>query len=195
MINQNFVIVGFIIQCIGGMSYFVDTLKGKIQPNRVSWFIWSLAPLTAFAAEVAQGVGIRSLATFGVGFFPLLIFIASFFNKKAMWKLGRWDFVCGAISILGLLLWWMTKIGNIAIVFSILSDAFASLPTIAKSVTHPESESYSIYLTSLLSNALMLFTITSWDFATYGFSVYMVIICALLLAPIIFPRRDHIKVL
>ena len=77
MINANFVFVGVFFQSIGGLSYLIDTVRGKIKPNKVSWFLWSLAPLIAFAAEVKQGVGIQSLTTFIVGFVPLIIFIAS----------------------------------------------------------------------------------------------------------------------
>lgn len=176
MISGNFVILGFIIQCFGGLRYFLDTIRGKIQPNKVSWLLWTLGPLSAFAAEIVQGVGIQSLMTFGVGFIPLCIFIGSFFNKKAYWKLGVLDYICGLLALVGLLLWYITKIGNIAIFFGILSDGLGSVPTIIKSYHHPESESYSIYLTSFLIAAITILTITSWNFATWGFPIYMVIV-------------------
>lgn len=94
MLNENFVILGAVILAIGSLSYLIDTLKGKVKPNRVTFFLWALAPLIAFAAEIKQGVGIQSLMTFMVGFSPLLIFLASFVNKKAEWKLGSFDFIC-----------------------------------------------------------------------------------------------------
>ena len=82
MLNPNFIILGVILQFVGGMSYLIDTVKGKIQPNKVSWLLWAIAPLVAFVAEIKQGVGIQSLATFIVGFVPLLVFIASF---RSVW--------------------------------------------------------------------------------------------------------------
>jgi len=54
MINQNFVILGAIIATAGGLSYLIDTLKGKVKPNRVSYLLWSIAPLIAFFAEINQ---------------------------------------------------------------------------------------------------------------------------------------------
>ncbi|MCX6794222.1 MAG: hypothetical protein NTY06_03935 [Candidatus Gottesmanbacteria bacterium] len=179
MINQNFVIVGFILNLIGGASYFIDTIKGKIQPNRVTWFLWGLAPLIAFAAEVQEGVGLQSLMTLGVGLTPVFIFIASFYNKKSVWKLKPFDFLCGALSLVGLLLWYLTKIGTIAIVFSIIADAMASIPTIVKSYTTPKSENYVEYLFAFFSAALTVLTIRTWNFATYGFPIYMILINAL----------------
>ena len=101
MLDPNFVIVGAVIGFLGGISYLVDTLKGKTKPNRVTWFFWSLAPLIAFAGELDKGVGIQSLMTFMVGFSPLLIFFASFVNKKSFWKLSKSDYLLGLLSLLG----------------------------------------------------------------------------------------------
>jgi hypothetical protein len=61
-----------------------------------------------------------------------LIFLASFVNKKAYWKLEKFDYICGISSALALLLWWLTKEPAIAIVFAIISDAFAAIPTLIK---------------------------------------------------------------
>lgn len=88
---------------VGGAKYIKGTVSGQIQPNKVSWFMWSLVPLIAFAAEIKQGVGILpALMTFMAGFVPLLIFIASFVNKKAYWKIERIDLACGLFSFVGL---------------------------------------------------------------------------------------------
>jgi hypothetical protein len=179
MINQNFIYLGFILNLIGGGSYFIDTIRGKIQPNRVTWFLWALAPLIAFIAQVKQGVGLPALLTFGVGFTPLLIFIASFFNKKSVWVLQKRDYICGAFSLLGLVLWYVTKIGNIAIICSILSDALAAVPTIIKSYTHPESENYIEFFLSGIFSVITVLAIQTWNFATYGFPLYLVFINAI----------------
>src|SRR5258705_13291527 len=122
MINQNWIYVGLAFQSWGGLSYLIDTVKGKVQPNRVTWLLWAIAPLIAFSAMIKQGVGIESLSTFIIGFVPLLIFIASFFNKKAVWHITKFDLICGTLSVLGLVLWLITKVGNVAILFSIIAD-------------------------------------------------------------------------
>lgn len=176
MINQNFVILGAIIAAIGSFSYLTDTLKGKIKPNRVSFLLWSLAPLIAFVAETKQGVGLQSLMTFVVGFLPLTIFIASFVNQKAVWKLTRFDLSCGALSLIGLLFWYLTKSGNVAISFSILADGLAALPTVVKAFNFPETENGWPFFTSSISAAITLLTIKVWDLANAGFPMYILII-------------------
>lgn len=173
MLNENFVILGAFINLLGGISYIKDTIQGKIQPNRVSWGLWALAVAIAFSAEVSQGVGIQSLATFMVGFTPLLIFLASFVNKKAYWKLTKFDLLCGALSIIGLILWFVTKIGNIAILFSIFADLMAGVPTLVKSYKFPETENWIEFMSSFISVSIAMLTIKSWTFAYYAFPLYI----------------------
>jgi hypothetical protein len=173
MLPEWFVFVGITIDMIGVVSYVIDTLKGKIKPNRVSFTLWSLAPLIAFYAQLQQGVGLQSFFTLAVGVAPLMVLIASFMNKKAEWKLTRFDLTCGALSIIGLILWQITKVGNIAIVFSILADGLAGLPIVVKSYKYPETEAGWPWLMAAISGIMTLLTITDWNFANYGFPLYL----------------------
>lgn len=186
MINPNFVIVGVILQTIGSWSYLVDTIKGKVKPNKVSWLLWSIAPLIAFAAMIKQGVGITALATFIVGFVPLIIFIASFFNKEAEWKISKLDIICGVLSVLGLLLWLITKVGNVAIFFSIMADGLAAVPTIVKSYHYPETENSTIFLFGVLNSVIALLALSAWNFQSYGFPIYLLIVNIILVGLIKF---------
>jgi len=195
MIDQNFVIVGAIIAAVGSLSYLVDTLKGKVKPNRVSFLLWSLAPLIAFFAEVKQGVGIQALMTFIVGFLPLTIFIASFVNKKAVWNLTGFDLMCGALSIIGLVLWFITKSGNIAIIFSILADGLAAMPTIVKSFNYPETESAWPYFASTISAILTLLTVKVWNIANIAFPLYIVLITLVIFSLVHFKLGKQIRLM
>ncbi len=122
MINENFAYLGIIIVSLGGLTYFYKTLKGEVQPNRITWILWALAPLIAFAAQIKQGVGIQSWITFVYGFVPLLVLLASFINKKSYWKITKLDLVFGFLSLVGLILWQITGVGNVAIAFRIIAD-------------------------------------------------------------------------
>lgn len=186
MINQNFLLIGFGAELIAGIWYIVSTAQGKIQPNRVSWFLWALADMTAFFAEIKQGVGIQSLLTLFVGLGPILVLTASFMNKKAYWKIWKLDLICGAFSLIGLTLWIITQVGNIAIVFSILADASASLPTIVKSYRKPESESSLMYWGVVLLGILTVLTIRKWSFAEAAFPIYITLINSLIASLVLF---------
>ncbi|HTY81788.1 MAG TPA: hypothetical protein VMB24_03310 [Dehalococcoidales bacterium] len=180
MINPNFVILGAVITLAGGLVYLIDTIKEKVKPNRVSWFLWFLAPLIAFIAEIKQGVGILSLMTFVAAFEPLVVFIATFVNKKSAWKISRFDIVCGAFSVIGLILWYITKIPNTAIVLSIIADFLASVPTVTKSYSYPETENIWPYISTLIGAGITMLTIDAWSFANYSFPAYLFLINTIL---------------
>jgi hypothetical protein len=176
MLNQNFIIVGTLISAAGALAYLWDTIKGKVKPNRVSFLLWSIAPMIAFAAQIMQGVGLESLMTFSTGFLPLLTFIASFTNKNAEWKLTRFDVACGFLSVVGLILWLITKVGNVAIFFSIVADGLAALPTLVKAYKYPETEIAWPWLATSFGVALTLLTLKEWTFANSAFIIYIFIV-------------------
>lgn len=173
MINENFVLLGAFINLLGGIVYIRYTLMGKIKPNRISWGLWGLGVMIVFVAEIKQGVGIQSLATFMVGFVPLLIFIASFANKNAYWKLTKLDLVFGLISICGLILWYSTGNPNLAISFSIIADLSAGIPTIVKSYKRPETENWIEFMSSFISVGIAMLTLKNFGFAFVAFPLYI----------------------
>jgi hypothetical protein len=180
MLSTNFLYLVPIINLLGSGGYTLAVLKGKARPNRVTWFMWALAPLIAFAAEIGEGVGLQSILTFMVGFGPLIVFVASFVNSKSVWQLSRFDIMCGVLSMLGLILWLITRHGNIAISLSIAADAMAAMPTVVKSWRDPKSESYAVFLAAMVSSALTLLTIDRWTFADWGFPLYILLMDVLL---------------
>lgn len=193
MLNQNFVIVGTLIGTAGAIAYLVDTIKGNVKPNRVSFLLWAIAPMIAFAAQIKQGVGLESLMTFSTGFLPILVFIASFTNKNAKWELTRFDLVCGFLSVLGLIVWLITKIGNVAIFFSIVADGLAALPTLVKAYKYPETEIAWPWLATCLGVTLTLLTLNEWTFANSGFIIYIFAINLMIFVCVQFKLESRLK--
>lgn len=175
MLSKNFIFVGALIGTAGAFAYLWDTIRGRVKPNRVSFLLWSVAPMIAFAAQVKQGVGLESLMTFTSGFLPFLTFAASFVNKKAVWELTRFDVACGLLSVAGLILWLVTKVGNVAIVFSIVADGLAALPTLIKAYKHPETEIAWPWMATCVGIVLTLLTLNELTFANCGFIIYIFI--------------------
>jgi len=175
MLNPDFAIVAALINVFGCATYALDTIKGKTKPNRVGWSLWALAPLVAFAAELAQGVKLQSLVTLSAGLGPLLVLLASFTDKKAYWKIKPFDWYCAALSLTALVLWLLTGKGDIAILFSVCADLLACMPTLIKAYTHPDTESPVAFVAGLIGTIIGLLTIREWTFANYAFPIYLVI--------------------
>ncbi|MCA9332242.1 hypothetical protein KDA00_00010 [Candidatus Saccharibacteria bacterium] len=180
MINEKFVLVGAALNLMGSSTYAWNTFKGRTKPNRVTWFLWALAPLIAFAAQINEGVTWASIMTFMVGFGPLVIFTVSFIDRKAYWKISNLDIICGITSLLALLFWYLTGTGVIAIMFSIIADLLAGIPTIVKSWKEPETEHHAVFRNGALSATITLLVIDDWTFASYSFALYILLICLLL---------------
>ena len=188
---QYLVLVGVAVQTIGIANYIKEILWGNTKPNKVTWLMWSVAPLIATFAAFSDGVRWSVLPVFMSGFGPLLVFIAYFLNPNAYWKLERFDYLCGICSVLALILWWITKDPNIAIAFAIASDGFASVPTLIKLWKYPKTETVSPFTAGLFSALTSFVAIKMWGFSAYAFPAYLVMINILLI--FCFYRRKFIK--
>ena len=174
MISVNWVYVGSAIGALGAAVYLRDTLRGTTKPNRVTWLLWAVAPLLAAAVELDEGVGLRTLPTFMVGFMPLLVFIGSFHNPASVWKIRRIDYACGAMSVVGTVTWLVTRNGILAISAAIAADFMAGVPTLTKSWTHPETETVHTYIGAVVSMLIVLLTIENWTFDVAAFPAFIV---------------------
>lgn len=188
MLPPNAVFVAVAFNLVGTSTYVIATLRGRTKPNRVTWLLWALAPLVAFGAEVGEGVGLRSITTFMVGFGPLMIFLSSFVNRRAYWQITRFDKVCGAISVAALVLWGLTRVGSVAIALSITADFVAGAPTAAKAYRAPETENPWAFGCAAISAGIALLTVTSWSFANVAFPIYIVVFASGMFVIVRFPR-------
>jgi hypothetical protein len=178
VINVNFVFLGAALGAVGTALYLRDTLRGTTQPNRVTWLLWAVAPLLAAAVEFNEGVGLRTLTTFMVGFMPVLVFIASFRSPGAVWRIRPLDYVCGALSVAGTMAWLLTRSGVVAIAAAIAADALAGLPTMLKSWSHPETETVWSYVGAVANAGILLLTVTHWTTDVVAFPLFIVCIAS-----------------
>lgn len=176
------VILSALISIAGSSAYIKDTIKGKTKPNRVSWSLWAIAPLIGTAAALSSGADIwATVRVFLAGFLPLIVFSASFFNPKSYWKLTTFDYLCGATAVFALLIWYLANSPTLAILFAALADGFATLPTIKKAWTNPETETGITYLAGFIGVLLILPSIPTWDIQNSAFQVYLLTANSLLL--------------
>lgn len=176
MIPEYFAVIGAGIGSIGGFYYLYETMTGRAKPNRVTWLLWGLFPMIVFIAQRAQGVEGLSWATFAAGFTPFLIVLASFLNQKAYWKTEPRDYYLMAGALLGMVLWFLTSNPNIAILFSLVADLLAGLPTLIKSYRRPETESWIAYAISTFGFGVGILAIPSYTFQNYAFIVYVFVL-------------------
>lgn len=193
MIDPRFAILGALIILTGNAAYARDTVRGNTQPNRVSWGLWALAPMIAFAAEVVQGVGLNAVLTLAVGVGPLLVVAASYLDPKAYARVTPFDAGCGVLSLIALAAWAATGRGNVAILLSILADFLAAIPTIRKAYRYPHTEHAIAFLSGVAGSAITLLTIkaSDWGFASVAFPAYILLDSGLIALLILLPRAGR----
>lgn len=174
MLLEKIAYITVLIQLIGVSFYIRDMFRGTTKPNLVSWTVWALAPLIGSWLSVKAGAGLSVLPVFMAGFNPILVIIIALIVKKGYWKITSLDIICGILALFALVIWIFTRNFSLSIMFAILSDFLASIPTLIKSWKFPETETSSAYVGGIIANILGLFIITNWTFPIYSLGVYFI---------------------
>jgi len=166
VIAPDFVFLAIVVSLVGMSGYVRDTLRGVTSPNRVTWSLWAVEGVLAFVVEVQQHVGLASLMTLAMGFVPFVVVLATFRAPHRAWKIGKFDIVCGAVSVLGLIFWCFINEPTVALIAFVAADQMAALPTLRKSWTVPSSESARTFFLGTVNCAITLMTLK--HFTTAG---------------------------
>lgn len=169
------VFVGAAVMLAGIFSYAWSTFRGRTKPDRVTWVMWTVAPLIAGFASLTKGAGWATVPVFMSGGASLLVLVASFANPHAYWKLDKLDYVCGIFSVLALVLWAVTRDPDIAVAFSILSSLTSGLPSLVKAWRFPETENINPYVAGLFNGLTSFAAIAHADFASLAYPIYLVV--------------------
>lgn len=181
-VSHILVIISIVISLFGAWRYILDTIKGKTKPNRISWFLWALAPLIGVGASLQGGADPWSVVRiFMAGFTPLLIFAASFINKNSYWETTKFDMACGIISLLAIALWVVFGSFELAVLFAVFADLAASLVTIMKAWKFPETETVTVFITSLIVGLITLPSIPRFTIIDSSFQIYLIIVNLILI--------------
>lgn len=175
------VVVGIALSVYANFAYIRNTLKGVTKPNRVTWFMWALAPLVG--SIIAYYSGSDPWVTsrvFVAGSLPFLVFIFSFVNSQSYWKLTGFDITCGILSFAAFVLWVFTRQSDAAILLAIAADVFASVPTVIKAWKYPETETGITYVLFALSFIIIIPAIPVWNVQNASFQMYLLLINGLM---------------
>lgn len=178
MLDPHWVFLGSALSLFGSLRYARATLVGSARPNRVTWTLWAAAPLIGFFAQLDGGVGLPSVQTLGAGISPLIVLAASFLSRHGAVRITAFDLACGAISVAALAVWLGLGQAALAVLFAVLADGAASIPTLRKAWRDPHSENVLFYLLVGAGSVITLLTITDWHPASWMFAGYILVLAA-----------------
>lgn len=179
MIAKLLVILGVLVNSVGTVYYIRGMFAGKVRPNKMTFLMWSIAPLIGGVAALVKGATWSTIPVFLDGFWPLVILLIALLNVRAYWRLQTSDYICGILSALALILWGITREPDIAIVFAILGDFFAAVPTLIKAWRYPKTENPWGYFGSSFSGLTGVIVATSWSFSQVAFPAYLFVMMGL----------------
>lgn len=158
------------------IPYAVRVFQRKIQPNLVSWSIWSLIGLALLLAYRSSG------ATSNVWPAVFGFFNPTFITALALWrgmrrKPERWELICGAIGVASMV-WWgfvydEVSQAQFALYLAIVADACAAIPTIGFVWRNPHEDRPFAWGMFGVGYGLAIFAITDHTFANYSLPVWM----------------------
>ncbi|MBV7484987.1 hypothetical protein [Bordetella sp. BOR01] len=188
MLDPDWVFLSVALGLLGSTRYAHATLQGRVRPNRVTWSLWAAAPLIGFFAQLDTGIGRPALLTLSAGVGPLIVLAASLISRHGTARITRFDLVCGAISVMALIVWLGLGRASLAVMFAVVADAAGAVPTLRKAWHDPDSESALFFVLVAVAATITLLTITAWEPASWAFAAYLLAISIVLTATIVLRR-------
>lgn len=189
MLPAWFALFSVAIRLISGTQYAWGVMVGKAKPNPITWFLWGLTPLIAFLAQLQDGLTPQAGVLLALAVSPLVISALAVVRNGLRQHLTPFSITCGVLALAGIVLWQMTSIPELAIIFAIVADIFATLPTLQKAYRNPASEYAMPYMLSAGSMCIALLAIQQWTFLVYAFPLYMLLVNLTLFTFAAFPLR------
>lgn len=187
---RNFLIVLVsLIDLLANVPYIKDVIKGKSKPNIASWSTWTLVNIITVVAAIAAGEAFNTVAlgaTFLAGSFAILLLGLYHGTRKYTW----FDGICQAIALTGVVLWQLAGNPNIALLFVLIVDIFASAPTVRHAFLYPHEETWMTFFIAAISAIILLLLAPSRTFAALAIPIDAVVINSLITGTIVVRGRQ-----
>lgn len=177
-----------IIAISGYIPYIYSILKGQTQPNRATWFIWTIVGGLLAFSYIAEGDQHSIWLPLGYFFGPLITAILSLRYGYAEWT--RLDTICIIAALISIIPWVFADNANATLIINLLIDMIGSVPTLVKTFREPETEDLLAWAFFFVANTLQLFAIEMWNLA----SLYPVYLFVLAASMVIFILRGKLAI-
>lgn len=180
-IKEIFGLLSAIVLLIGGLPYLRDIWLKKIHPHILSWLGWSFITALGGSAMLAEGSRWVVALLFANTLLCFIIAGTAILKKVGVWRASVYDGLFFALGVAGLVLWQISDMPVIALIFAIVADFSFGVPTIIKTYKHPETETYFAWAASSTSGFLSLFAVERLNFVELAYPLYLFIFDILVL--------------
>jgi len=187
------IILGLIAIAIAIVSYsfyFYDVFQGKTKPHGLTWLIWSVLNTLICYQQLHDGAGPGAWVTGVAAIANFAIFISSF--RYGERNITRFDWVCGALAAIAIVIWLYSPNGAISTILACLVFIIGLIPTFRKSLYHANEETVVTFALNGLKFLVALFALQSFSVGTALYPLVLFVI-NILFASFLIVRSYRLK--
>lgn len=164
-------IIALALSISANVPYIIECVQGKVKPERVSWFIWTLLGTVYFWSALREGGAV--LFTTGELIGPVVAFVLSL--KYGVGGKSKFDMVMLVLALLAIGWLVVAEQTLFSLVLALVADGIALTLTIRKLHIDPSSESRWAWGIFLISGIFAVISLTSYTLETLAFPIYVII--------------------
>ena len=165
--------ISTIVSLIAYVPYIRNLLKGKTRPHLFSWLVWSVLGGVAFGLQLSGGAGAGAWIMGIIGLMSFIIFLLSF--KKGTKDIQVIDWFCLSGAMLALFFWIITKTPLLSVIFVILTDGLAFVPTVRKSYFRHYEETILMYVINTIKFVLSILATKNYSLITVLYPLFLIL--------------------
>lgn len=164
---------GFIalaLSIAANVPYIIECLQGKVKPERISWFIWTLLGIVYFWTAVLEDGAV--LFTTGELIGPVVAFLLSL--KYGVGGKSRFDIIMLVLALIAI--GWLIVVEGalVSLALALIADSIALVLTIRKLHVDPASESRWAWGIFMLSGIFAVISLSTFNLITLAFPLYVI---------------------
>lgn len=164
-------IIAGIVGLLGFLPYIITTTQRKTRPNKASWWIWGILGVITGISYYYSGATTTIWVPVAYAICQIITAVLSLKYGEGGWN--RLDKLCLAGAGVSLLLWLIFNSPIVALLFTLLIDLFAAIPTVIKSYSNPEQESCFSWNIFLVANTLNMIALDEWSISLAAYPFYL----------------------
>lgn len=184
-------ILSGVLSTFAYLPYIVDTIRGRTQPQRASWLIWSALGSIAFFSQVFEGAeqslwfaGAQMSGTLIVFLLSILVGVGAYLSRR--------DVLVLLAASVGLVLWYFTDTAIYALAITICISLLGGTVTVAKAYRNPDSETLVTWATSCVASVFAILAVGRLDWVLMAYPLYLFALNGAIVVAILMGRAfDH----
>jgi hypothetical protein len=168
------------LNVFGYVPYIRDIIRGRVQPQRVSWVIWMVLVGITAVNQVRNGGGWSSLFVISIASACAIVALLSL--RYGVGGSTRLDKGILGLALILMIYWMTVQDTHVSTVLAVAIDAVACLPTLIKTYRSPETETYAQWMISGTAGLIAAFAVTRIEWVLLLYPTYVFVMNGMIVA-------------